>query len=71
MFLITETVLLVLFVTAKSGFPSPSMSLIAIEFGPVPVAKSILAANELVVMLPEVLVFLKTETVLSEKVCNS
>ena len=63
-FLNTETVLLVAFATTKSGLPSPSISPIATTSGPVPVVKSTFAANELAVMNPEVLVFLKTETVL-------
>jgi len=63
-FLNTETVLLVLLVTAKSGLLSPSMSPMATLNGPAPVVKSTLAANELVVMDPDVLVFLNIETVL-------
>ena len=63
-FLKTEIVLLALFVTARSGLPSPSMSPRATQYGVVPGVKSTLAANEPVVMEPEVLVFLYTETVL-------
>ena len=66
-FLNNETVLLVMFVTAKSGLPSPSISPIATFSGPVPVVKSTLALNEPAVIEPEVLVFLKTETVLLVK----
>jgi len=60
-FLKTETVLLIEFATAKSGLPSPSMSPKTILYGLVPVVKSTLAANELVVIEPEVLVFLNIE----------
>ena len=63
MFLNTETVLL-LFVTAKSGLPSPSRSPMAMLNGPDAVVKSTLVANEPAVMEPEVLVFLNTENVL-------
>ena len=65
MFLKTETVLLVLLVTTRSGLPSPSISPMTTQVGIVPVAKSTLAANELAVIDPEVLVFLKTEMVLA------
>ena len=58
-FLYIETVLLFQFVTTKSGLPSPSMSPMAIPIGDDdPVVKSTLVANELVVIEPEVLVFL-------------
>ena len=60
-FLSTETVLLVLFATDISGLPSPSMSLRTTHKGAVPVVKSNFAANELAAIVPEVLVFLKTE----------
>ena len=51
-FLSTETVLAVLFVTDKSSLPSPSMSPRITPTGAVPVAKSTLAANEPVVIIP-------------------
>jgi len=44
--------------------PSPSMSPMATYLGDEPVVKSTLEANELIVMVPEVLVFLNTDTVL-------
>ena len=44
--------------------PSPSTSLMVTPHGDDPVMKSTLAANELIVIEPEVLVFLKTETIL-------
>jgi hypothetical protein len=61
-FLKIETVLLPLFATAKSGLPSPSKSAMATMMGRVPVVKSTFEAKELVVIDPEVLVFLRTET---------
>jgi hypothetical protein len=64
-FLKIETVLLASFVTTKSGLPSPSTSLMAILFGLFPVVKLTAGAKELAVMVPEVLVFLKIEIVLS------
>ena len=64
-FLKTETVLVVQFVTAISNLPSPSMSPMAIFSAPVPAGKSTLAANELVDIAPDVLIFLNTETELS------
>ena len=63
-FLKTETVLLNLFVTTKSGLPSPSTSPVPTLTGDDPVVKSTLEPKELAVIEPEVLVFLKTETVL-------
>jgi hypothetical protein len=63
-FLKTETELLLLFATVKSGFPSSSTSLTATLYGLAPVVKSTFEAKELDVMEPEVLVFLKTEIVL-------
>ncbi len=60
----TEMLLLLVFVTTISGFPSPSMSPIAMPSGLVPVVKSIFVENELVVMEPVELVFLNTEMVL-------
>ena len=62
-FLKMETVLLPGFTTTKSSLPSPSRSAIATPDGCVPVVKSTFDAKELVVIEPEVLVFLKTETV--------
>src|ERR1035437_8417631 len=59
-FLNTETVL-PMFATARSGLPSPSKSPIETFTGYVPVVKSIFVAKE---MVPDVLVFLNTETVL-------
>ena len=61
-FLNTETEVLPLFATAKSGLPSPSRSPMATPKGDAPVVKSTLAAKELVVIAPVVLVFLNTET---------
>ena len=63
-FLNTEMELLVPFATAKSGLPSPSISPMTTTYGFVPVAKSTLVANDPAVIDPEVLVFLKTDTVL-------
>jgi hypothetical protein len=63
-FLKTETVLLISFITTRSGLPSPSKSHIATPSGYEPVVKSTFEAKELAVMEPETLVFLKTETVL-------
>jgi hypothetical protein len=63
-FLKTETELLLAFATTRSGLPSPSTSQMAVPYGLVPGTKSSLEANELAVMEPELLVFLKTETVL-------
>ena len=62
-FLNTETVLLLLFVTTKSGFPSPSKSPMATVCGFVPAEKLTLPAKEPDVISPMVLVFLNTETV--------
>ena len=61
-FLNTETVLLLKFTTANSGFPSPSRSPMTTPKGFVPVVKSTLEANEPVVIAPMVPVFLNTET---------
>ena len=66
-FLNIETVLLFTLVIIKSGLPSPSISPVAIQYAPVPVAKSILESNEPAVTDPEVLVFLKTETKFEEE----
>ena len=63
-FLNIETLLPGPFETARSGLPSPSISPMATKYGPVPVGKSTLVANDPAVMEPEVLVFLNTETVL-------
>src|SRR5258708_2202963 len=63
-FLKTEIVLLVLLGTTKSGFPSPSTSPKTTLYGADPDAKSTFAANEPIVIDPDVLVFLKTEIVL-------
>src|SRR4030042_5453577 len=63
-FLNTETVLLVSFTTTKSGLPSPSISLMAIIDGIIPVVKSTLVSKEPVVIYPGVLVFLRTDSVL-------
>ena len=52
-----------LFAPAKSGFPSPSRSPMATLRGFVPTEKSTLAAKELAVIVPKVLVFLNTENV--------
>ena len=60
-FLSTEIELAPLFVIARSGLLSPLKSTEATLSGVVPVAKSVFAVNEIV---PPVLVFLKTETVL-------
>jgi hypothetical protein len=62
-FLKTETVLLLEFATIKSVLPSPSKSPIVTLSGFSPVVKSILEVKELVEIEPEVLVFLRTETV--------
>ena len=62
-FLNTETVLLLVLVTIKSDFPSPSISPMATLDGTGPVAKSTLVANEPAVIAPVMLVFLNTETV--------
>ena len=59
-FLKTEIVFVLALVTTKSGLPLPSKSLMATYTGCEP-GKSALAANDTV---PEVLVFLKTATVL-------
>ena len=56
-----ETEFIALFTTAKSGFPSRLISLIATSFGFVPVAKSTFDAKEID---PVLLVFSRTETVL-------
>ena len=56
----TDTLVEVMFVTAMSGLPSPSMSPTATLRVPVPAVRSILAANE---GEPTVLVFLRTDTV--------
>ena len=59
----TEILLSYLFVTTMSGFPSQSISPIATPWAPVPAEKSTLAANEPVVIAPELVVFRNTETV--------
>jgi len=58
-----ETVLLPLFATAKSGFPSPLMSPMLTDLGLVPVVKSTLVAK-LGVVAPVVVVLRKMETFL-------
>jgi hypothetical protein len=60
----TETVLSMLFVIARSGLPSQSKSPIAAKLGEPLVIKSTLASNELVVILPLVLVFRNNEMLL-------
>ena len=62
-FLNTETVLLLRLATARSSFPSPSISPADIPHGEEPAGKSTLAANELVVMEPGVPVFRNIEIV--------
>ena len=56
-----DSVLLVVFETAISGFPSPSKSAMATPKGRVPAVKSTFAAREPEVIDPEVLVFLNTD----------
>ena len=63
-FLNSEIVLLLKFVTTTSLFPSPSISPIETPYGALPVAKSTFGANELLVKLPDELVFLNTDIVL-------
>ena len=63
-FLILKLKLPPLLATARSLFPSPSKSPIAIEIGLVPVAKSTFVANDEVEIVPLVEMFLNTETVL-------
>ena len=58
----TETEFEEPFATARSGFPSPSRSPMAMELGCNPVVKSTLAAKLPEVMLPLVEVLRKTET---------
>jgi hypothetical protein len=53
----TEAVLLLVFDTTRSGFPSPSKSPVETAQGLLPVAKSTFDANEPAVMLPLALVF--------------
>src|SRR5471030_1654861 len=60
----TDTVLLPLLTTARSGLPSPSRSPIATLRGSVPVAKSTLAAKEPEVIEPLADVLRSTDTVL-------
>src|SRR5258706_5033200 len=64
-FLRTETIMLIPFVTAKSGFPSPSKSSMPISPGTEVVAKSTFSAKELPSIEPGILVFLITEIILS------
>ena len=64
-FLKIEIVLLLRFEVTKSSLPSPSRSPMVTKFGVVPVVKSTFEAKELEVIVPEELVFMKTETVLS------
>ena len=63
-FLKIETALGPKSATARSGFPSPSISPIMTLYGLDPVVKSTLVSNELAVIEPGVLMFLKIETVL-------
>ena len=65
-FLNTETISLRAPVTTKSGLPSPSMSPMATTGGFIPVVKSTFVENDPVVIAPDVLVFLNTETELEE-----
>src|SRR6185437_3036832 len=67
----TDTVLLPLLATARSGLPSPSRSPIATLTGTLPVAKSTLAVKEATVMEPLLAILRKTDSVLSLKLATA
>src|SRR5688572_6939466 len=56
------------FVTARSGLPSPSRSPMATLCGDKPVTRSVFAAKAIVPVVP---VFLKTDTVLDKKLLTA